>query len=174
MRGLKGATLFRSALQNRLYGRSSQRLLRTGSETQGSQTVPRLPPAQPEDSSVGTDAEKAQFWTPPEGLVFPVRLENVRAYRPYGWTPPAGGFSDLPFRVCRTEKGNNIPVYRDIRGHKRVYTVLKRVYGRIDLLASDMRRVCNGETICIRPGPRLEVRGDYLFQVREWIRALGF
>jgi hypothetical protein len=30
------------------------------------------------------------------------------------------------------------------------------------------------EPLTVRPGPRLVVEGDFLFPVREWVRALGF
>ncbi|KAK4533445.1 hypothetical protein CCYA_CCYA17G4327 [Cyanidiococcus yangmingshanensis] len=118
--------------------------------------------------------DERNIWKPPDGLAFPVKAESFGVRRPSRWAPPAGGYSELPFRVYRTEKGNNIPVYRDIRGHQKVYTVLKRIYGRVDLLALDMQRVCDGKAVNIRPGPRLEVDGDFLIPVREWIRALGF
>jgi len=113
-------------------------------------------------------------WTPPTGLTFPVELASTAEGRPINTGASLGRPSKLPFIVYRTEKGNNIPVYRDFRGHNKVYTVLKRVRGRVDLLAVDMERVCGGRKVTVRPGPRLVVEGDFLFPVREWVRALGF
>lgn len=92
-----------------------------------------------------------------------------------GWSAaPESPLPGLPFHVKRTTHGLQIPVYRDFRsGGTRVMTLIRRHSGDLEELASEMSKVCGGKQAVIRPG-RIEVAGDYLHPVKQWLVGLGF
>ena len=92
-----------------------------------------------------------------------------------GWSPaPESPIMDLPFNVSRTSKGLQLPVYRDIKnGGTNVLTILRRYTGDIQELSSELSKVCKGKEIKVRPG-RMEVKGDYSKDIKQWLVGLGF
>nr|CCA24515.1 conserved hypothetical protein [Albugo laibachii Nc14] len=92
-----------------------------------------------------------------------------------GWSPaPENPLPGIPFKVKRTAKGLQLPVYRDYRnGRTRVLTILRRYDGHEGELQSEMSKVCGGKDVIARPG-RLEVVGDHLMDLRKWLTGLGF
>ena len=113
-------------------------------------------------------------WKPPPDLKYPVRPIPSEARTPSGFVHRLGGYDHLPFRVERTGKSQQLPVYRDYRGHDRVFTVLRHVRGDVRELATDMSKVCDNAPVDVRPGPRLVVVGDHVRDVRYWLLGLGF
>ncbi|DAZ95994.1 TPA: hypothetical protein N0F65_009295 [Lagenidium giganteum] len=92
-----------------------------------------------------------------------------------GWSPaPEKPVEGLPFHVKRTAVGLQLPVYRDYRnGRTRVLTILRRYKGNEDELATEMSKVCFGKEVVARPG-RLEVTGDHVKDIKQWLTGLGF
>lgn len=113
-------------------------------------------------------------WTPPESLKYPLREIDPSLVTPSNWAPPMGGFDALPFRIFRTSKGKQIPVYTDYKnGRTRALTLVRRFRGDVNELAEEMSRVCDNNPVTIRPG-RVEVKGNYRGRVAEWLQRLGF
>lgn len=113
-------------------------------------------------------------WTPPAELKFPLREIDPKTITPSKWAPPMGGFDDLPFRIFRTPKGKQVPVYTDYKnGRTRCLTLIRRFRGDAHVLAEEMSRVCDNRPATIRPG-RIEVVGNYRGRVSEWLQRLGF
>lgn len=113
-------------------------------------------------------------WTPPQDLKYALREIDPAIITPSKWSPPMGGFESLPFRVFRTAKGKQIPVYTDFKnGRTRCLTLVRRIRGDANDLAQEMSRVCDGKEVTIRPG-RVEVVGNYRDRVEEWLLRLGF
>lgn len=113
-------------------------------------------------------------WTPPENLKYPLREVDKSLLTPSKWAPPMGGYEDLPFRVFRTSKGKQIPVYTDYKnGRTRCLTLVRRIRGDVQDLALEMSKVCDNRPVTVRPG-RIEVVGNYCGRVQEWLQRLGF
>lgn len=113
-------------------------------------------------------------WNPPQDLRYALRELEESGKSPSGWRAPLGGYETLPFRVFRTEKGKQIPVYTDYRnGRTRCMTMVRRFRGDVDVLAEEMSRVCDNNMVIVRPG-RMEVKGNYRDRVEEWLLRLGF
>lgn len=113
-------------------------------------------------------------WTPPSNLKFPLRDIPDDLKTPSGWSHPMGGFESLPFRIFRTTKGRQIPVYTDYKnGRTRSLTIVRRFRGDARELALELSRVCDDRPVTIRPG-RVEVGGNYRGRVNEWLLRLGF
>lgn len=113
-------------------------------------------------------------WTPPDTLKFPLRDIDPGSVKPSKWAEPMGGYEDLPFRVFRTTKGKQIPVYTDYKnGRTRCLTIVRRFRGDVNELAMEMSRVCDNQPVMVRPG-RVEVVGNYYGRVYEWLTRLGF
>lgn len=117
---------------------------------------------------------KRPEWTPPADLKYPLREIDPETVTPSKWTPPMGGIDALPFRVFRTPKGQQLPVYTDYKnGRTRALTLVRRFRGDAKALAAEMSKVCDGHPVDIRPG-RVEVKGNYRGRVEEWLLRLGF
>lgn len=113
-------------------------------------------------------------WIPPDNLKYPLRDMDKSLLTPSNWAPPMGGYDDLPFRVFRTSKGKQIPVYTDYKnGRTRCLTLLRRIRGDVQDLALEMSKVCDNRPVTVRPG-RIEVVGNYRGRVHEWLQRLGF
>lgn len=113
-------------------------------------------------------------WTPPAELKYPLREIDPSIITPSNWAPPMGGYDHLPFRVFRTTKGKQIPVYTDYKnGRTRCLTLVRRFRGDENALGEEMSRVCDNKPVTIRPG-RVEVTGNYRGRVCEWLQRLGF
>lgn len=90
-----------------------------------------------------------------------------------GWTQPPESLPELPFFVERTPITKAIPVYTDYKGAgTKVITVLRRCGGDIDVLKSEMEKVCQRE-VEIHPGT-LKVKGNYHLRLKKWLAGLGF
>lgn len=80
----------------------------------------------------------------------------------------------MPFRIFRTPKGKQIPVYTDYKnGRTRCLTIVRRFRGDARKLAEEMSRVCDERPVTIRPGS-VQVVGNYRARVEEWLSRLGF
>eukprot|EP01138_Halocafeteria_seosinensis_P000185 gb/GECG01000191.1/.p1 GENE.gb/GECG01000191.1/~~gb/GECG01000191.1/.p1 ORF type:complete len:162 (+),score=10.76 gb/GECG01000191.1/:1-486(+) len=94
--------------------------------------------------------------------------------RPSGYVPPQGASQDIPFRVERTTKGRQLPVYTDYRnGRTRVMTILRRYKGDTHTLRQAVSEICDGRPVIQRPG-RLELKGDYSKPLKDYLARLGF
>lgn len=117
---------------------------------------------------------KRPKWEPPNSLKYPLMEIDASIVRPSQWAPPMGGYDSLPFRIFRTTKGKQIPVYTDYKnGRSRCLTLVRRFRGDVRELAEEMSRVCDNRPVAIRPG-RVEVVGNYRGRVSEWLQRLGF
>lgn len=113
-------------------------------------------------------------WTPPHNLKYPLREIDPSILTPSNWAPPMGGFEKLPFRIFRTTKGKQLPVYTDYKnGRTRCLTLVRRFRGDVQELAHELSKVCDCREVTIRPG-RVEVVGNYCGRVTEWLQRLGF
>lgn len=99
-------------------------------------------------------------------------------------------------QVARTEKGQQLPVYTDFRnGRTRVLTLVRRCSGQPQVcgtvwwracwaglsshrvvhqvLARELKKVCGHTDVEVRQG-RVEVKGNYRREVKEYLAGLGF
>ena len=78
-------------------------------------------------------------------------------------------------QVERTDKGKWLPVYTDVRkGRTQLITMVRKVSGNLEEMAGEMSKVCQNQEVRIKTGPRLEVKGRYTTQLRQWLAGLGF
>jgi len=107
-------------------------------------------------------------------LSFPVDESKEFVVPTRGWAPPPTVLPDLPFAVKRTTHTEGVPVYTDYKaGRTKVVTILRRCYGDIGLLRSEMEKVVDGNEVRVRPG-RLEVDGNYEKRIKNWLIKIGF
>lgn len=113
-------------------------------------------------------------WTPSPSLKYALRPLDESLRAPSRWMAPMGGTEALPFRVFRTARGRQLPVYTDYRnGRTRCLTIVRRLRGDVRALADELSLVCDGAPVDVRPG-RLQVKGNYRSRVTEWLLRLGF
>lgn len=106
---------------------------------------------------------------------------------PNGWSSPPGADFTLPaypFHVSRTTGKVNgapgfLPVYSDCRKHGTKHTtIIRKVTGDRDAFLSELRAVLGLSTrdagIRIRTGGTIEVNGNRVREVKEWLGGLGF
>uniref|UniRef100_A0A7S1DCN1 Large ribosomal subunit protein mL49 n=1 Tax=Cyclophora tenuis TaxID=216820 RepID=A0A7S1DCN1_CYCTE len=110
---------------------------------------------------------------------------------PNGWSPPPPSDLEIPsypFQVTRTRKeGKNIvgflPVYSDFRLRgSRATTRIKRVSGDQEAFLHELRAVLqlpvarnpDDDSVRIRSGGTIEIKGNHVRQVKEWLQGLGF
>eukprot|EP00429_Kryptoperidinium_foliaceum_P004934 CAMPEP_0176018834 /NCGR_PEP_ID=MMETSP0120_2-20121206/9080_1 /TAXON_ID=160619 /ORGANISM="Kryptoperidinium foliaceum, Strain CCMP 1326" /LENGTH=112 /DNA_ID=CAMNT_0017351893 /DNA_START=331 /DNA_END=669 /DNA_ORIENTATION=+ len=108
-----------------------------------------------------------------------------------GWSAPPGPdvtIPSYPFRVSRTKNKPNdavgfLPVYSEFRKDgSRVTTRIKKVSGDVDEFLSELRSVLQipvphnpkDDTIRIRTGGTIELKGNRVREVRHWLAGLGF
>lgn len=101
-----------------------------------------------------------------------------------GWKPPSIGLHNVDkfaYYVARS-KNHMIPVYLEItfRGQRRV-TVVKHVQGDIWQLEKELREVVqaarNGRLCATRVNEmsgQIRIHGDYVDEVREYLKAKGY
>jgi translation initiation factor 1 (eIF-1/SUI1) len=67
----------------------------------------------------------------------------------------------------------NLPVYSDVRkfGQRKV-TILRKFAGDERALAAELERVCNAPVTPYHG--RLEVKGNHVATLKEWLTGLGF
>ncbi|EWM28556.1 Ribosomal protein L49/IMG2 [Nannochloropsis gaditana] len=117
---------------------------------------------------------------PPAPLKYPPTYQPSRVL-PNGWSAPPDPATvglpktSLPFQVERTDKGRWLPVYTDVRkGRTQLITLVRKVSGDLEEMRGEMSKVCANQEVRIRTGPRLEVKGRYTAQLRQWLAGLGF
>mmetsp|Transcript_16043 Transcript_16043/g.32283 ORF Transcript_16043/g.32283 Transcript_16043/m.32283 type:complete len:210 (+) Transcript_16043:188-817(+) len=106
---------------------------------------------------------------------------------PNGWSSPPGEDFELPnypFHVKRTTgKANGapgfLPVYSDCRKHGTKHTtIIRRVTGDRDAFLTELRAALGlpprDDGIRIRTGGTIEVNGNRVREVKEWLGGLGF
>lgn len=125
----------------------------------------------------------------PESTISPIISEPIIFKN--GWNPPLGGaleLPDYPFRVARTRnKPNNavgfLPVYSEHRKDgARVTTRIKKVSGDRVLFVNELRAALQipipknpkADTIRIRTGGTIEVKGNRALEVKTWLAGFGF
>eukprot|EP00531_Pseudo-nitzschia_arenysensis_P008325 CAMPEP_0116127458 /NCGR_PEP_ID=MMETSP0329-20121206/6850_1 /TAXON_ID=697910 /ORGANISM="Pseudo-nitzschia arenysensis, Strain B593" /LENGTH=231 /DNA_ID=CAMNT_0003621557 /DNA_START=26 /DNA_END=721 /DNA_ORIENTATION=- len=138
---------------------------------------------QPVDEGVIPESTMQPLGTPPKFL------SN-------GWSAPLTGSGDeaatatenYPFQVARTKnKPNNalgfLPVYSEHRKDgARVTTRIKKVSGDKDIFLNELRAVLQipipknprDDTIRIRTGGTIEIKGNRVQEVKTWLAGLGF
>lgn len=131
----------------------------------------------------------------PESSIPPTISERPKILS-NGWNVPASVESDgkydegneLPFRVARTKnKPNNavgfLPVYSEHRKDgARVTTRIKKVSGDRGLFLNELRAALEipipknprEDTIRIRTGGTIEIKGNRVLEVKTWLAGLGF
>ncbi|CAJ1898379.1 unnamed protein product [Cylindrotheca closterium] len=109
---------------------------------------------------------------------------------PNGWNPPPPEgieIPEYPFKISRTKNKPNdavgfLPVYSEFRRDgARVTTRIKKVSGDRDAFLTALRAALqiptvNGkdETIRLRTGGTIEVKGNRVMEVKQWLAGLGF
>ena len=103
-----------------------------------------------------------------------------------GWLPPHAAdapppAAELPFRVSRTPAGQFLPVYSKYVAQRSVtLTVVRRIEGDVDVCADELARVVTASTGAGRLVPvrkrlgSIEVPGNHVRHVRNWLASLGF
>lgn len=105
-----------------------------------------------------------------------------KAEYPSGWQyPTANSAKDLKYSVLRT-KNHMVPVYLHtrFRGQRRI-TVVRRIEGDIWALEKDLRAVvekARGGRLCAsrvnEMSGQIHFHGDYVDQIREYLKQKGF
>lgn len=130
--------------------------------------------------------ERDIFLTIPESTIQPVHSDPKILTN--GWNAPVGGSGDHPFQVVRTKnKPNNavgfLPVYSEYRKDgARVTTRIRRVSGDRGLFLNELRAALQipipknprEDTIRIRTGGTIEIKGNRVLEVKTWLAGLGF
>jgi len=106
-------------------------------------------------------------------------LKQIRWYsdiqatkKPSGWAAPSGLLVPKPYRVNRTPS-NNLPVYTDIRnGRTRILTLVRKVEGNATALSTDLAKLL-GVSVYEKVG-RIEIPGNHIGKVRQYLQQLGF
>ena len=97
---------------------------------------------------------------------------DVKVAKTY-WSPKPATSPDLPFAVERAG-GDALPVYTDYKhGRTKVVTILRKIRGDVDVLQSELQKVCENAPITMRPG-KLVIDGNYHRRVKVWLTGLGF
>mmetsp|Transcript_127247 Transcript_127247/g.189677 ORF Transcript_127247/g.189677 Transcript_127247/m.189677 type:complete len:184 (+) Transcript_127247:168-719(+) len=125
----------------------------------------------------------------PAGPSFPAVLEPE--FLPNGWCPPPPEDVEIPsypFKVARTKNKPNdavgfLPVYSEFRKDgAKVTTRIKKVTGDRDAFLNELRSVLQipivknpkDDTVRIRTGGTIELKGNRTREVKEWLAGLGF
>ncbi|KAG5181592.1 mitochondrial large subunit ribosomal protein-domain-containing protein [Tribonema minus] len=92
-----------------------------------------------------------------------------------GWAPPPEAPpTDIPFQVPRTGVSAALPVYTTYKnGRTRVMTVVRHVKGDVEEFSEELKKVCNAEVV-ERRGNSIQVKGNHVKGVQEWLLGLGF
>ena len=116
------------------------------------------------------------------------KVYDPRHVLPNGWSSPPSaeeGFElpKYPFSVTRTAGKPNggvgfLPVYSDYRVHGTKHTtIIRKVTGDREAFVSELRAVLGlsprDEAIRIRAGGNIEVDGNRVREVKEWLGGLG-
>jgi len=135
-----------------------------------------------EDIGQNAELDIPQSNIQPVSMTKPIILPN-------GWNRPLNadgrGNINLPFQVSRTQrKPNNslgfLPVYAEYRKDgARVTTRIKRVSGDRDFFLNELRAalqipISSKNSIRIRTGGTVEVKGNRVQEVQKWLGSLGF
>ncbi|CAE7866894.1 img2 [Symbiodinium sp. KB8] len=119
----------------------------------------------------------AKGYTPkPPAPLDPLTWEPKEVQKPsHGWIAPMGGTpADIPFKVSRTAKGKQLPVYTDYKnGRTRVLTVVRKVAGDVEVAGEELKKVCQGADVQLKAG-RVEVKGHWAGPIRDYLYGLGF
>ncbi|KAL0829086.1 hypothetical protein ABMA28_003943 [Loxostege sticticalis] len=99
---------------------------------------------------------------------------------PSGWVPPKEEATNHPYFMRRT-KNHEVPIYLNLydRGQRKI-TKLKRIEGDIwsmnDEIKSLLEKKANKyvETRVHELGTFIEVKGDYVNELKEWALSKGF
>lgn len=92
------------------------------------------------------------------------------------WSPKPDSVPDLPFLVKRTDVGDSLPVYTEIKGGGRtkIVTLLKNCKGDINELLGDLQKVVGSSThVELRPG-KILINGNFHRRLKIWLIGLGF
>mmetsp|Transcript_47643 Transcript_47643/g.134232 ORF Transcript_47643/g.134232 Transcript_47643/m.134232 type:complete len:192 (+) Transcript_47643:118-693(+) len=136
---------------------------------------------------------KREGWIPEPKPVPPPTYSAIfePTILPNGWSAPPGPEIEVPsypFQVRRTRNKPSdalgfLPVYSEFRKDgAKVTTRIKKVSGNADAFLSELRSVLqipvpanpNDDTIRIRTGGTIEVKGNRVREVKHWLASLGF
>ncbi|XP_047997507.1 probable 39S ribosomal protein L49, mitochondrial [Leguminivora glycinivorella] len=121
-------------------------------------------------------------WTYVERLLPFETIPEVqpKANYPSGWVPPKEEALELPYFISRT-KNHVLPIYlgETFKGGRKI-TMIKKIDGDIwqmndeikELLEEKMKRYV--ETRVHELGRFIEVKGDYVNELRDWAHSKGF
>mmetsp|Transcript_10240 Transcript_10240/g.15429 ORF Transcript_10240/g.15429 Transcript_10240/m.15429 type:complete len:155 (-) Transcript_10240:14-478(-) len=112
-----------------------------------------------------------------KGLEFQVSRVPQQLIGVSGWSAPTGAAKEIPFAVERTNKGKNLPVYRDYRnGRTRIITQVRKVLGCVDTLCQELSKILPKSTkIQVRSGSQvIYIYGDYRKEIILYLKGLGY
>ncbi|GBP53276.1 Probable 39S ribosomal protein L49, mitochondrial [Eumeta japonica] len=99
---------------------------------------------------------------------------------PSGWVPPKEEAKELPYFIHRS-KNHFLPVYLKIslRGSKKI-SIIRKIDGDIWLLNDELKKFLKDknkmyvETRVHELAQFIEVKGDYVIDIRNWALSKGF
>lgn len=107
------------------------------------------------------------------GLTYKMNLPVNFVVERHAWAPKPDTTPNLPFEVERSSIGGALPIYTDyVAGGTKVITILRKCKGDIEILKSEMEKVCETE-VEVRPG-KLVVAGNFDRRLKTWLTGLGF
>ncbi|XP_061718486.1 large ribosomal subunit protein mL49 [Cydia pomonella] len=121
-------------------------------------------------------------WTYVERLLPFETIPEVqpKAKYPSGWVPPKEEALELPYFISRT-KNHSLPIYLQLKfkGGRKI-TMIRKIDGDIwqmndeikEFLKEKMKRYV--ETRVHELGRFIEVKGDYVNDLRDWAHSKGF
>ncbi|PRP74715.1 mitochondrial 54S ribosomal protein IMG2 [Planoprotostelium fungivorum] len=75
----------------------------------------------------------------------------------------------------RRNKNNNLPVYSDFRNaNSRRLTVVSKYTGNVQELKTDIQTVLGPQAEITEKVGRLEIKGNYVSSLKEWMTKVGF
>jgi len=138
----------------------------------------------------GGNGDYNRLGTIPETNFQPLVLEPIPKILSNGWNPPSTSTStssphipDYPFKVSRTKNKPNgaigfLPVYSEFRKDgARATTRIKKVSGNRELFLNELRAALQiplRDTIRIRTGGTIEIKGNRVHEIKTWLAGLGF
>lgn len=126
--------------------------------------------------------KKPPEWTYVERLMPFETIPQVKpkSNYPSGFVPPKEEALNHPYYIPRT-KNQEIPIYLDLtfRGHRKI-SLIRKIEGDIWLLNDEIKQLLKNkykkyiETRVHELGRFIEVKGDYVIDLKNWALSKGF